>query len=370
MRRILLLILLIAPLAAHAANIRRVNVQEFEQILASVQHRSDGKAAKELAGINLTERVSAVRLARWEIQFPGKHCHEALTVLADASAFLDLPADEIPGNAPPDVQTQKEMLLKTIDYVNSALARLPDFYATRRTEHFQDTPSVQRSSNILLDVIGKTAYLAYEPLHAMGMTSNTISFVGGHELLGSKKNNDFYSKPAIELTTRGEFGPILIVVLLDAIKGSIRWGHWEQSANGANAVFRYSVRQGQSSYQVILPHGAVLDTVFPAYHGEIALDPATGAVLRITTVADLPAPDERAVSSIAVEYDSVSIGGRSYICPVRSIALARFVIGNPQATALTWQIQLNHVAFVDYHLFRSESRILTGNFVDHPAPPQ
>lgn len=372
MLKIASLILLVASVAAHAATIRRVSVQEFEQILSTVKDQSDGKVAKELSGINLTERASSVRLARWETQFPGKHCHEALTMLADASAFLDLPADEVPANAAPDLQTQKAMLLKTIDYVNSTLNRLPDFYATRKTEHYQDTPSPQgtySSPSRSQGAIIKAGDPTYEPLHAVGMSSGTISFVGGHEILGSKKGDDTTAKPSMELTTHGEFGPILIVVLLDAIKSSMRWGHWEQDANGINAVFRYSVRQGQSSYQVALPHGASLDTIFPAYHGEIAIDPATGAILRITVIADIPPPNEQAISSILVEYGPVVIGGQSYICPVRGVALARFVRGNPLATAIIWQIQLNDVAFVDYHLFHSESRILTDNPVDNQAPP-
>ena len=138
MRRIIPLILLAASLAAHAGQLRPVSIEEFEQILASNKDEPDGKVAKNLSGFRLTERASSVRLARWETQFPGKHCHEVLLLLADASAFLNLPATDASANAQPDVQTQKEILLKAINYVNTTITRLPNFYATRKTEHFKE----------------------------------------------------------------------------------------------------------------------------------------------------------------------------------------------------------------------------------------
>jgi hypothetical protein len=115
MRRIVPLIWLAVSLAAHAKSSRPVSIQEFEQILASNSGEPDGKVAKDLSGLRLTERASSVRLARWESEFPGKHCHEELLLLADASAFLNLPAADTPANAVPAVEAQKAILLKAQD---------------------------------------------------------------------------------------------------------------------------------------------------------------------------------------------------------------------------------------------------------------
>jgi len=386
MRRIVPLICLAVSLAAHAKSPRPVSIQEFEQILAANKDEPDGKVAKDLSGLRLTERASSVRLARWENQFPGKHCHEELLLLADTSAFLNLPATDIPTNAVPAVEAQKAILLKALDYVKTAIKRLPNFYATRKTEHFQDTPPITVARGLLVAPVGpgnrsgampgdaSSRESVYVPMHDAGKSSTTISFVDGHEVFGSKKKaSNSADQFAMTLTTQGEFGPILIVVLQDAIKGHIRWGHWEQSGDATIAVFRYGVDNGQTSYMVGLPRGGQMERLFPAYHGEIAIDPANGSILRITTVADFQYPNEDAMSSIAVEYASVSIGGAPYICPVRGVALAKVPLRELAGTGVPVQTQLNDVSFTDYHLFRSESRVLTDAPIGEPdaaAPPK
>jgi hypothetical protein len=376
---LLLLSLLTASIAAHATVAQRVSVAELEQILAAAQSQSDGRVAKRLSGLKLTERVNSARLAHWEARFPGKRCTEQFTTLADASAFLNLPAADIPATAPPDLDTKKTILSRSIDYVNNTIKRLPDFYATRRTENFAELPSRSKVQQATLPSwVGSRSNLAPGPtpvdpsneqLLATGKSSSPISYVDGSEVLGSKQGGgDNAGVPLTALTTHGEFGPILVSVLLDAVKGRIYWGHWEQGANGAIAVFRYSVPLGQTSYLVALPRGIQTQKLFPAYHGEFAIDPDSGAILRITVIADLSSPNENAISSILVEYAPVLIGGKSYICPVHGVALARFIFGDPMATAVLYQTQLNDVAFLDYHQFRAESRLLFGSDVDTAEP--
>ena len=51
---------------------------------------------------------------------------------------------------------------------------------------------------------------------------------------------------------------------------------------------------------------------YPAYHGEIEIDPATGEILRLSEVAD-PAPAQAMRAAKAVEYAPVKIGDQSYI---------------------------------------------------------
>jgi hypothetical protein len=388
MRRIVPLIsllLLTASIAAHALPLKRVNVQELERLLSAAQGEPDNKVAKLVAGLELTERASAVRLARWEGEFPGRRCHEAFLLLADSSAFLDLPAADIPATAPPDMQALRTLMGKTIDYVKTAITRLPDFYATRRTENFQDMPSrtssYSRAADQNSERVLDTRDSPHEPLLDAGKSSVTVSYVDGREVAGSKKGDETFGKSSGALTTHGEFGPILVSVLLDAVKSKVYWGHWEQGTSGTFAVFRYFVPQGQSSYEVMLPDVTKIETLFPAYHGEICVDPATGAILRITVIADLQPPHQRSITSILVEYASVAIGGKSYICPVHGVALARFSvpaelgpvnrIDSVLATRL--RTELNDVAFVDYHQFRAESRVLTDAPIgepDAPAPPK
>jgi hypothetical protein len=102
-----------------------------------------------------------------------------------------------------------------------------------------------------------------------------------------------------------------------------------------------------------------------AYHGEIAIDPADGSILRLSVIADLEPADQVVKSNILVEYGPVEIGARSYICPVKSVSI--WVAKIPESKAL--QTMLNDVVFAQYHLFRSESRVLTGNDGDAAVHP-
>ena len=112
--------------------------------------KPDGKAASDLDDVQLTERVGAARLARWEAEFPGAHTHEELMKLADLSAFLDPPGSEAVPDPRPDVKTQLSILSMAVHYVADTMPRLPDFYATRMTTHFENNlsqPSTSISGN-------------------------------------------------------------------------------------------------------------------------------------------------------------------------------------------------------------------------------
>ena len=81
--------------------VKRVNVEQLEQVLTASQHKPDSKAAQQLSGLELTERLSPARLAYWESALPGPESRRALAVIADISAFLDPTAAEIPAMSPP-----------------------------------------------------------------------------------------------------------------------------------------------------------------------------------------------------------------------------------------------------------------------------
>src|SRR5208282_2057309 len=101
---------------------------------------------------------------------------------------------------------------------------------------------------------------------------------------------------------------------------------WEQGSSGRLAVFHYTVPDEKSNYYVKFccivkgysgtgqPESQVFDER-SSYHGEIAFDPANGSILRITLQAEMPPKGLVSNAGIAMEYSSVEIGGRSYICP-------------------------------------------------------
>jgi hypothetical protein len=149
-------------------------------------------------------------------------------------------------------------------------------------------------------------------------------------------------------------------VMADAMRSQVTWLRWEQTANGAVGVFHYTVPEDQSNYAVRIPNGNKVDDLYPAYHGEITIDPATGEILRLSLEGDLRQPYEGMKTAILVEYAPVEIGAQTYICPVRGVAYSKIPVPNATAIpdAVTVQTQLNDVTFTHYHLFRAEAHIV------------
>ncbi|MGB0082997.1 MAG: hypothetical protein WBP90_15840 [Terracidiphilus sp.] len=369
------ILLFLAGSAWPALAARSVTVGQLEQLLDTLHGKSDGKVAQELSDLELTERVSPIRLAHWEKDFSGTRAHEALTKLADLAAFLDPPAGDVDPIDAPDSATQERMLELASEYVKSTITRLPNLIATRETTHFEDTPSMQMPIVSTPTMVGRMARSAREPeplvssteyksLHSTGSSSVTVTCRDGREVQDVEaqpgKNQ---SKPPKQLTTVGEFGPILEVVMSDALRGEVAWQRWELGASEPVAVFRYAVPEEQSNYLVELSPEGKIKEVYPGYHGEIAIDPATGAILRISLMSELPPPYETMRTAILVEYAPVTIGEQSYICPVRSVAFLKIPMPHGAAaqegSAISVQTQVNDVAFTQYHLFRSKARIVT-----------
>jgi hypothetical protein len=154
--------------------------------------------------------------------------------------------------------------------------------------------------------------------------------------------------------------------MADASHGRVAWSHWEQGTNGPLAVFRYSVPKEFANFTVL---GFANIPQLPAYHGELAVDPATGAILRITVISDWQAPFQDHLSQILVEYGSVLIGDNLYNCPVRGVAITRVPTRTADygwlgSYALPLQVFVNDVSFTQYRLFRGDVRIIP----DAPAP--
>jgi len=364
MRRSLFLVLiagLTLPAFAQSPNVvPRISVEQLEQTLAEAHGEPDAQVAHRLANLELTERLSEPRRMRLDADLPGTDARQALMNLTNASEFLDLPKAEIPNTPPPDRATQTAMLAKARDYVLKTILKLPNFFAIRETANFEGVPAISR-----VEAVNGPKF---EPLHQVGRSSVTVLYRDRRELVAKGKKQEASTK---ELRTMGEFGPVLVTVFSDVANGKVIWSHWEQGAAGPMAVFHFSVPEQASHYLVSynsIEHGAEHD---PAYHGEIALNPDDGSILRLTAMAEQKAGDPILSADLLVDYGPVEIGGVSYVCPVKSVALSvvrmviqelDFTTGAVKGTTLGQpRTYLNEVLFKQYHLFRAEARILTGS---------
>jgi len=105
------LVLGLAAIPTWAA--KKVSVAQLEQMLTSdrAAHKSDIDIAKHIAAIELSERLTQEALKRLQQPFAGdSRTATALFLLADRSAFLDLPASELPATPPPDAEVQQHLL--------------------------------------------------------------------------------------------------------------------------------------------------------------------------------------------------------------------------------------------------------------------
>ncbi len=371
-----------------------VTVDQLAAIVAKAQTKMDGEAAKELSGLELTERLSSARYEQLRVVLPGDRSKEALLALADVSAFLDPPASDIPATATPDKAAQRRMMGLTVNYLSKTLPLLPNLFAARDVVRFEGRP-------VSLDA----SQVADNSLREVSKSRATVLYRDGREFVDPGQTKDKKPQaPDKGMTTWGEFGPIMGTVLIDAARSNLVWSHWELSGNGPQAVFQYAVPKEKSHYDVRFccvaeSYGMEINilTQRTGYHGEITIDPDSGTILRLTVISDLPAGNPIEKASIAVEYGAVDIGGKTYYCPIKGIALAdapdlkaMHAALNPppgadsvsalpslqkaSLSSITHQPQqtlLNDIAFREFHLFRSNANMVvtsTGAVATRPAP--
>jgi hypothetical protein len=258
----LTLFLVLSVFNSPALAAKRMTIDQLRQTLASAQsaHKRDAELAGQLADVELTERLSYATLADLLRSNSGPRTTASLRALAGASVFLDPPAAEIPPAPAPDVATQRAIMGKTVNYVARTLPTLPDFVATRVTEHFDNLPQVFESG----------AWPTRVGLHLDGTTQIPIAYRDGRETddpsiapkagiekvnqtstaASGKTSEAASSNVTTGLTSWGEFGPILGLVLVDAAKGKLGWSHWETRNGGQVAVFHFAVDRSVSHYNV------------------------------------------------------------------------------------------------------------------------
>jgi hypothetical protein len=376
MQKFALLLLASLALPAFAASkqpeYRLVTAEQLEQIITATHGNSDRKVEGQLSGLFLSQRLSAERLAQMEAELPGPASRRALTVICDEAEFLRLPARDLPQYAPPDKSTQDSVRELIVKYVNQTTHELPNFLATRETSHFETflwrIPAIPQQA------------IAHRPLSFVETSKVTVFYRDGQEFQERSNGKIVKDNPTqSKMETNGEFGPILATVIGDAFRGKVFWDHWEQGPSGRVAVFRYYVDKKSSHFSV---YSGKVQT-FPPYHGVFSVNPVDGSILRISVLAVPDPSDQNVRADLLVEYGSVEIGNRNYICPVKSVAISVVrTLGIPTNTdlgayigdsgpvySIPFRMRVNDTRFTNYHVFRAETRILTGDAVTTEGPP-
>ncbi len=343
----------------------RLSAAELEARLAQIRHKRSAEIARDLAGVALTEQLSRDRRIYWDATLQGVKARQALAMIADPSAFLRLPAAMLLSTPPPDQAAQRQMVARTVDYLNKIVPRLPDFYATRTTVGFRDPAlkGVQSWKTITGD----------RSLRWASTTTGTVIYKDGHDHLDASRVKVTGPEPKESvLATYGTFGPILHIVMTDAAHGELGWSHWENDAGARRAVFRFVVPRDKAHYNVAFccfpdMNGSIALNEPTGYHGEFTIDPDSGEILRLMIEANLEPRLPVIRAGIVVEYGSVQIGGKTYICPLHSVSILRkrTVIriaewGNVLETFAPFVTLLSDITFSNYHMTRAQMKILPG----------
>ncbi|MGB9030039.1 MAG: hypothetical protein WCC27_07970, partial [Acidobacteriaceae bacterium] len=340
--------------------IRPMTVAQLGELLRNQQAMPDADLARQLSTVELTERAGTAQIASWTAQLRGKKSRDALVAIADASAFLDLPPAEKLPDPPPDRTAQLQMISLADAYLNQTIPHLPNFFAQRTSVEYDETPQFDH---------GDGHFTNAEPLHLVDTSKTTVLYRNGAEVESKPSRRE---KSSHWQVVYGTFGPMLTAVKgVLADPAALTWSRWEKDpAGGRQAVFRYVVPASASQFRTggcCLPDGEGSSgfTTMPGYHGEIAIDPATGAILRVETEANLAgfAPLDR--SAVMVSYGPVTIGQKTYICPLRSVSIwrarsvtAHWEWGQGFRDWGPWATKLIEFRFDDYHIFRANIRIL------------
>ncbi len=362
-----------------------VTVASLKQQVSALRSKSDEDAARSIDRLKLTERLTTERLHVLQAALPGEKSRLALLAVADASAFLDLPRSDYGMLVAPDEPTQGRILTSAAEFVSRTMPRMPNFLATRDITRWESTIPARQ----IFEGVAPPVAPDFPPFRLLNRSQSPVTYRDGKEVVGTPDKAK--GGKSRGLSSWGEFGPLLQIAMLDILQGKVGWDYWEKTSDGLLAVFQYQVSKNPHyivRYCCVPSKGKSGDIeLTPPYHGEIAIDPKTGHILRLVIQTKLRGNlIQRA--DVAVEYGPVNIGGPAYICPLRSISLSTAAdmdfnvgvgsadldsatLGNSSFMLLPGEATaINDVAFVNYHMFRAEMRILPEGAYTPPQTPQ
>ncbi|HKF49906.1 MAG TPA: hypothetical protein VKB38_21265 [Terracidiphilus sp.] len=355
---------------------KKITVAQLEDTLRSMQQdkKSDSDIATELKQLELTEELTRTRMNGLVKYAAGPYSTEQIYVLEARSATLAPPESDLPATPAPDDAAQKAMLARAANYVTHSYDQLPAFTATRTTLRFQDNvEAVAASSGITgsaTDVVTSSGFSnpAYF-VHYINSTKTQVSLDRGTEKL--PEENQKIPWGANKMIALQEPPPSLNAVFRQAQQGGeIKWLRWELINGKPAAVFSFDVPRKVSKMQVKVCCFPKLDQqgiahfynsltapafggsagggvsgdwqtstewhdfhANPPFHGELFIDPDTGAVARMITRAELKDTDVVHQVDTRIDYGAIKAGARTLVVPVKSYINTLVVPGGDSGAA-------------------------------------
>lgn len=254
-----------------------------------------------------------------------------LESLSRPAGPLAISATDKPIQRPPDDDI-RALIAKAAQNANVYWDSLPNFTCRKVTQRFVGSNGKDKWENI--DTLtGRINYFDHQ-----------------EDLVPeSKKDHAKSSNSSSDLSDFGIFGDVIRGIFRPAAKADISWFENDALDNGTIQVFKYSVAKENSNLYL---RGGDNEVVRVGYHGMVYIDSASGDVRRITQIADdVPKHYPIYGTLISTDYDYVSIGGQKYLLPIGAQVVLRH--------SHKGRLELNQIAFSDFHRYRSTSRIVS-----------
>jgi hypothetical protein len=335
MRRLLLLFVCAALLAAAQSRLTIEQLKEFVRSSLSLHH-DDRKLADYLRKLKLAYKLDDRTIEELQGLGAGPHTVAALRVLRDASASLpDPPAPApkpvyVPPPAPDSIE-QARVLQEAKDYALNYVSRLPDFICTQVTRRFVDPTGLEfwRREDVITERL--SYFDKHEDYKVVLFNNQPVELQ--HEQLGG-------------VTSSGEFGSLLKEIFEPETDTQFDWERWGTLRARRMHVFSYKVSQSRSKYSISAGKD---QRIIAGYHGLIYVDRDNSAVMKITLQADdIPSGFPIREVNLSLDYDHVEISGRPFILPLKAVITSR---------SGAKFLSRNEVEFRMYRKFTAESTI-------------
>jgi hypothetical protein len=356
---ILMLILMALP----AWPAKKVTVAELTALLKSLQEqrKSDEDIALALKQLQLSEQLTRDVMNSLSGYAPGPQTTEQIYVLEAGSAVLAPPSADVPSTPSLDAAAQKALMDKTNDYVAKTYSQVPAYTATKTTARFQDNVEAPQSSSGMVgsakdaSVGASFSSSPAQYIRYIGATESHIEASNGVEKPPVKEKGARWGANG-QIALFGQ-EPNLPAVLREAQdSGGLTWVRWENVNGKPAAVFSFAVQKKKSHYAVdycCFPDvtqagmasfssaalagaqggggGGAKGNFQTAtdwhdfkvnglpYHGQLFIDPDSGIVVRMITIAEFKNSDVVYQEDQRIDYGPVTMGDKSLVLPVRKI---------------------------------------------------
>jgi hypothetical protein len=358
MRRLVCMVALIF-LAVPAWPAKKMTVGELTNLLKQLKadNKTDQQVATALKQVQLSEQLTRSTMNDLAAYASGPETTEQIYVLEAGSAVLPPPSSDIPNQPPLDAAAQKALLDKVNDYVTKTYSQLPALTFTKTTVRFQDNVEAPASSSGMVGSAAAVTTGSVLPnpskyIRYMGSTEAKAEIANGIERTAVKeKGARWGANGRIAL-----FGPEpnLSTVLREAQEsGNLTFLRWQTINGKTAAVFSFAVQKKKSHYAVdyccfpdvsaagdtgmrgeVARHltgpaaaGGNFQTAtdwhdFTAkgvpYHGELFVNPETGIVVRMVTLAEFKISEVVHQEDRRIDYLPLTVGGKELILPAQS----------------------------------------------------